>query len=69
MGSDGSKSNKGHHHLPKVPKYEEPNSNVAFSGRGGEGFGREGHSTKRAAGQPGRLGSLFLRMLGKKPPT
>jgi hypothetical protein len=69
MGSDGSKSRKDHHPLPKVPKYEEPNDNVAFSGHGGEGFGREGHATAAKHGQPGRFGTLVLRMLGKKPPA
>jgi len=70
MGSDGSKERKHHEHLPKVPKYEEPND-IPLAGLGGGpdlGVGREGHSAggyRRKA--PGRLGSWFLRRLGLKP--
>jgi hypothetical protein len=51
--------------MPKVPKYEEPNR---AEGSGGGSFGRSGHgSDGHRNGQPGRVGSYVLKLLGKKP--
>lgn len=70
MGSDGSKARKAKHPLHKVPKFEEPND-LPLPGLGGDaglGFGRFGHSADHHHfKQPGRLGRLFLRVLGGGP--
>jgi hypothetical protein len=63
MGSQGS-SRKGKRRLPKVPKYETPNTAVGFDGKGS--FGRSGHgSDHHQSPKPGRMESWFLRMLGR----
>lgn len=65
MGSDGSKPRKKKQHLPKVPKYEEPNRAEGFTGGS---FGRSGHgSDHHRDGKPGRAGSFLLRVLGQRP--
>jgi hypothetical protein len=65
MGSDGSKPRKKRQHLPKVPKYEEPNRAEGFTGGS---FGRAGHgSDHHREGTPGRAGSFLLRLLGQRP--
>ncbi len=67
MGSAGDKPRKRRHPLPKVPKYEEPNS-LPLAGSGGSGgaeSGRFGHgSDHNRNNKPGRAGSFLLRMLG-----
>ena len=68
MGSQGSGSRKKRNHLPKVPKYEEPNV-APLSGLAPEHAihaGREGHELSHAK-QPGKFGQFLLRLLGKKP--
>ena len=66
MGSDGSKSRKKKQHLPKVPKYEEPNR--LEGAQGGTGFGRAGHSSDHHHyEQPTGFGAWVLKVLGKKP--
>jgi hypothetical protein len=70
MGSTGPRQRKAHKHLPKVPKYEEPNT-IPLAGLAPEqgpnpgrfGYGADHH----AVSQPGRVGSWLLRLLGKKP--
>jgi hypothetical protein len=63
MGSEG-KSRKPKRRLPKVPKYETPNTAVGFDGKGG--FGRSGHSSDHhQADKPGRMGAWFLKVLGQ----
>ena len=65
MGSDGSKPRKKKQHLPKVPKYEEPNRAEGFTGGS---FGRSGHgSGHHRDDKPGRAGSFLLRLLGQRP--
>jgi len=70
MGSSGDKARKKAKHLPKVPKYEEPN-NIPLAGLGGGasvGLGREGHSSDHHKNKaPGKVGGWFLRRLGLKP--
>jgi hypothetical protein len=67
MGSAGSKPRKPRRRIAKVPKYEEPNRAEGFTGGT---FGRSGHgSDGHHAGKPGRAGSYFLKLLGKKPKT
>ena len=66
MGSSGSKPRKKTHHLPKVPKYEEPNR--LEGAQGGTGFGRAGHgSDHHHDGPPTGVGAWVLKVLGKKP--
>ena len=70
MGSKGDKPRKSKHPLPKVPKYEEPNT-MPLAGLGGsvgnEG-GRFGHGSDHHHNEPpGRFGRLFLRLLGQQP--
>jgi len=70
MGSRGPKQRKKHTHLDKVPKYEEPNTMplAGLSNQQGVTSGRAGHNADHhTTKQPGRLGTLFLRLLGKKP--
>ena len=61
MGSKGSRSHKAKH-LPKVPKYEEPNT-IGATGRGRSGHSSDHHQNK----QPGPAGRFFLRLLGQRP--
>ena len=66
MGSDGCKSRKKKQHLPKVPKYEEPNR--LEGAQGGTGFGRAGHSSDHHHYEkPTGFGAWMLKVLGKKP--
>jgi hypothetical protein len=74
MGSAGSKPRKKPKHLPKVPKYEEPNtipSPGSGSGGGGVGAGgnsRYGHSSDHHhPKEPSAAGRFFLKILGQKP--
>lgn len=65
MGSEGIKPRKKKHRLDKVPKYEEPNRAEGFSGGT---FGRQGHgSDGKHPGQPGRVGTYVLKILGRAP--
>lgn len=66
MGSDGSKPRKEQQHLPKVPKYEEPNR-VESAGAGG--FGRDGHGADHHHGhdRPTGFGAWVLKVLGREP--
>ena len=65
MGSDGSKPRKKKQHLPKVPKYEEPNRAEGFTGGS---FGRSGHGSDHHRDvRPGRAGAFLLRLLGQRP--
>jgi hypothetical protein len=69
MGSSGDKPRKPRHPLPKVPKYEEPNSLPlpGLGGGGDVGSGRFGHgSGHKHPGKPGRAGTFLLRMLGMR---
>jgi len=70
MGSKSGKSRKSSSHLPKVPKYEEPN-NIPLAGLGGgaaTGSGREGHSSDHHHNkEPGSAGKWLLRTLGLRP--
>ena len=66
MGSDGSKARKKTKHLPKVPKYEEPNQ--LEGAQGGTSFGRAGHgSDHHHYDKPAGFGAWVLKVLGKKP--
>jgi hypothetical protein len=71
VGSADDKPRKRRHPLPKVPKYETPNT-LPFPGLTGEsGFGqssgRFGHgSDGKAYGRPGLIGRAFLRVLGMR---
>jgi hypothetical protein len=71
MGSRGPKQRKKHTHLDKVPQYEEPNTFPlgGLSNQQGPNPGRFGHDADHHHGtkKPGRFGSLFIRLLGKKP--
>ena len=65
MGSSGGKSRKKTQHLPKVPKYEEPNR---LEGASGGGFGRAGHSSDHhRTGRPTGFGAWVLKVLGRTP--
>jgi hypothetical protein len=69
MGQANDKPRKRKHPLPKVPKYETPNT-LSFPGLTGESEfgqppGRFGHgSDGKKYGPPGLLGRGFLRVLG-----
>jgi len=67
MGSDGGKSRKKRSHLPKVPKYEEPNR--LEGAQGGVSFGRTGHSSDHHPHheRPTGFGAWVLRVLGRGP--
>ena len=65
MGSDGSKPRKKTQHLPKVPKYEEPNR--MEGAQGGVNCGRSGHSSDHHKNaKPTGFGAWVLKVLGKK---
>jgi len=65
MGSDGSKPRKKQRHLPKVPKYEEPNR---IEGAGSGGFGRSGHNADdHHYEKPTGFGAWALKVLGRPP--
>ena len=71
MGSANDKPRKARHPLPKVPKYEEPNTLPLPGLTGNSGFGepsgRFGHgSDGKEHGAPGLAGRVFLRMLGMR---
>jgi hypothetical protein len=67
MGSAGDTPRKPRHPLPKVPKYEEPNS-LPLGGGAGQGYGRFGHgSGHHDPDKPGRAGAFLLRILGMRP--
>jgi len=71
MGSANDKPRKRRHHLPKVPKYEEPNTLPlpGLTGNGGSGdtSGRFGHgSDGKEHHPPGSAGRALLRMLGMR---
>ena len=70
MGTDGEKNRKPKHPLPKVPRYEEPNSiHLAglSEGTGGPFGSRLGHAAAHARSQDlGRFGRFVLRLLGRR---
>jgi hypothetical protein len=71
MGSADDKPRKRRHPLPKVPKYEEPNTLPlpGLTGNSGLGdtSGRFGHSADgKEHHPPGSVGRAFLRMLGMR---
>lgn len=70
VGSKGEKSRKPKHRLPKVPKYEEPNTlplpglvGGASAGPRPGGYGGD-HQHSQA---PGRAGKALLWLLGRRP--
>jgi hypothetical protein len=66
MGSDGSKPRKRSTHLPKVPKYEEPNR--LEGAQGDTNFGRAGHgSDHHHYDKPSGFGAWVLKVLGRRP--
>jgi hypothetical protein len=74
MGSAGDKPRKRRHPLPKVPKYEEPNT-LPLPGLTGGGVGggpgtepgRFGHGADgKEHGRLGLAGRAFLRTLGMR---
>jgi hypothetical protein len=66
MGSNGGKHRKRSQHLPKVPKYEEPNR--LEGAQGGVSFGRAGHgSDGHHDDKPGGFGAWVLKTLSRKP--
>jgi hypothetical protein len=71
MGSANDKPRKRIRPLPKVPKYEEPNTLPLPGLTGNSGLedasGRVGHcSDGRQSGAPGLLGRAFLTLLGMR---
>ena len=71
MGSANDKPRKAKHPLPKVPKYEEPNTlplpGLTGSNGPGDTSGRFGHgSDGKDHHAPGFAGRAFLRMLGMR---
>jgi hypothetical protein len=71
MGSANDKPRKRRHPLPKVPKYEEPNTLPlpGLTGNSGLGdmSGRFGHgSDGKEHHRPGLAGRTLLRMLGMR---
>jgi hypothetical protein len=71
MGSEDDKPRKRRRPLPKVPKYEEPNT-LSLPGLTGESAigqppGRFGHgSDGKEHHRPGLVGRAFLKMLGMR---
>jgi hypothetical protein len=71
MGSEDDKPRKRRRPLPKVPKYEEPNT-LSLPGLTGESAmgqppGRFGHgSDGEEHHRPGLVGRAFLKMLGMR---
>jgi hypothetical protein len=70
MGSKGDKPRKRKHRLPKVPRYEEPNTlplpglvGGATTGPGPAGYGGDHHRSH----EPGRAGKALLWLLGRRP--
>lgn len=70
VGSRGDKPRKPKQHLPKVPKYEEPNTlplpglvGDSSTGPGPAGYGGDHHHS----GEPGRAGKALLWLLGRRP--
>jgi hypothetical protein len=71
MGSANDKPRKRKRPLPKVPKYEEPNTlplaGLTGSSGLGDASGRVGHgSDGKRHGAPGSVGRAFLRLLGMR---
>jgi hypothetical protein len=71
MGSANDKPRKRRHPLPKVPKYEEPNTlplpGLTGNGGSGDASGRFGHGSDGKEHHPPRsAGRAFLRMLGMR---
>jgi len=71
MGSANDKPRKARNHLPKVPKYEEPNTLPLPGLTGDSGLGntsgRFGHgSDGKDHGAPGGAGRALLRILGMR---
>jgi hypothetical protein len=70
VGSKGDKPRKPKHRLPKVPKYEEPNTlplpglvGGATTGPGPAGDGGNHQHSQ----EPGRAGKALLWLLGRRP--
>lgn len=70
VGSKGDKPRKPKRRLPKVPKYEEPNT-LPFRGLGGgatTGPGSLGYGgDHQHSHEPGRAGKALLWLLGRRP--
>jgi hypothetical protein len=71
MGSADDKPRKRRRPLPKVPKYEEPNTlplpGLTGGSELGESSGRFGHgSDGKEHHAPGRAGRAFLTLLGMR---
>jgi hypothetical protein len=71
MGAANDKPRKRRHTLPKVPKYEEPNTLPLAGLTGSDGLGdtsgRFGHgSDGKEHRAPGIVGRTFLKMLGMR---
>ena len=71
MGAANDKPRKRRHPLPKVPKYEEPNTLPLAGLTGDSGLGdtsgRFGHGSDRKEHHaPGFAGRTFLKMLGMR---
>lgn len=70
VGAKGDKPRKTKHRLPKVPKYEEPNT-LPFTGLGGgatSGPGPLGYGgDHQHSHEPGRAGKALLWLLGRRP--
>jgi len=70
VGSKGDKPRKPKRRLPKVPKYEEPNTlslpglgGGATTGPGPMGYGGDHQHSK----EPGWAGKRLLWLLGRRP--
>ena len=71
MGSAKDKPRKRRHSLPKVPKYEEPNTlplpGLTGNSELGDTSGRFGHgSDGKEHHAPGLVGRTFLKVLGMR---
>jgi len=71
MGSANDKPRKRRHPLPKVPKYEEPNTlplpGLTGNSALGDTSGRFGHgSDGKEHHAPGLVGRTFLKVLGMR---
>ena|SRR3984885_7370334 len=69
VGSKGDKPRKLKHRLPKVPKYEEPNTLPLpglVGGASGPGPTGDGGNHQHSQ-EPGRAGKVLLWLLGRRP--
>jgi hypothetical protein len=70
VGSKGDKPRKPKHRLPKVPKYEEPNTlplpGLVGGASAGPGPAGDGGNHQHSQ-EPGRAGKVLLWLLGRRP--